>query len=134
MSAARRPLGCHIQSPPPPYKGDEEHHGFQQGPSRESFLDESYGWAEVWFKQQPDPVSARRNYRIQLDVTRRPSSGETFKASDSPYHSVNRQLDKALKTLTRQQEASAHQLAGVHRHYEGLLTQYETKQPSTPNA
>jgi hypothetical protein len=49
----------------PTYKGDEEHHGFQQGASRESSPNESYGWAGVWCKQQPDPVSARRNYRIQ---------------------------------------------------------------------
>jgi hypothetical protein len=47
---------------------------------------------------------------------------------------VNRQFDKARATLTRQQEAAAHQLAGVHRHYEGLLAQYKTEQPSAPNA
>jgi hypothetical protein len=40
-----------------------------------------------------------------LDATRRLSSGETYKASNSPYHSVNRQLEEARKTLTRQQEA-----------------------------
>jgi hypothetical protein len=31
----------------------------------------------------------------KLNATRRLSSGETYKASDSPYHSVNRQLDEA---------------------------------------
>jgi hypothetical protein len=70
----------------------------------------------------------------KLDATRRPSSGETYKASDSPYHSVNHQLYEALKTLTQQQEAAAHQLAAVHRHYDGLRAQYETKQPSAPDA
>jgi hypothetical protein len=55
-----------------------------------------------------------------------------YRASDSPYHSVHRQLDKARATLTRQQEAAAHQLAGVHRHYEGLLAQYKTEQPTAP--
>jgi hypothetical protein len=54
-----------------------------------------------------------------LDETRRPSSGETYKAVNSPYLSVNRQLDKARKTLTRQQEEAAYKLARVHRHYGG---------------
>jgi hypothetical protein len=70
----------------------------------------------------------------KLDATRRSSSGETYKASDSPYHSVNCQLDEARKTLTRQQETAAHQLTGVHRHYEGLLAHYKIKQPSAPDA
>jgi hypothetical protein len=65
MVAARRPLGCHVQSPPPPYDGGEEHHGFQQGASRESSPNESYGWAGAWCEQQRDPAAARRNYRIQ---------------------------------------------------------------------
>jgi hypothetical protein len=50
--------------------------------------------------------------------------------SISTYHSVNPQLDEARKTLIQQQEAAAHQLTGVHPHYEGLLSQYETEQPS----
>jgi hypothetical protein len=68
-----------------------------------------------------------------LDATRRHSSGVTYKARNSPYHSVNRQLYKSRKTLTRQQEAAAHQLAGIHLHYEGLLDQYETERPSAPD-
>jgi hypothetical protein len=68
-----------------------------------------------------------------LDETRRPSSGETYKAVNSPYHSVNRQLEEARLTLTRQQEEAAYKLAGVHNHYEGLLAQFETEQPSSPD-
>jgi hypothetical protein len=63
--ADRRPLSCHVQSPPPSYYGDEEHHGFQPGASRESSPEKSYGWANTWCEQQPDPVSARRNYQIE---------------------------------------------------------------------
>jgi hypothetical protein len=37
--AARRPLGSHIQSPPPPYDSGEEHHCLQQGASRASSPD-----------------------------------------------------------------------------------------------
>jgi putative lipoic acid-binding regulatory protein len=64
------------------------------------------------------------------DKTRKPSSGGTYKAVDSPYYSVSHQLEEARKTLTRQQEEAAYKLAGVHRHYEGLLTQYATERPS----
>jgi hypothetical protein len=63
--ADRRPLGCHVQSPPPSYYSDEEHHEFQPGASRKSSPDESYRWASAWCGQQQDPVSTRRNYRIQ---------------------------------------------------------------------
>jgi hypothetical protein len=61
--------------------------------------------------------------KLRRNTTRRPSSEETYRASDSPYHSVNRQLDEARAKLTRQQEAAAHRLAGVHCHYKGLLAQ-----------
>jgi hypothetical protein len=68
-----------------------------------------------------------------LDETKKPSEGGTYKASDSSYHSVNHQLGEAKKTLTRQQEEVAYKLAGVHRYYEGLLVQHETERPSAPD-
>jgi hypothetical protein len=64
------------------------------------------------------------------NAARRPSFCKTYKASDSLYHSANRQIDKARATLTRQQEAAAHKLDGVHHHYKGLITQYK----AAPNA
>jgi hypothetical protein len=67
------------------------------------------------------------------NATRRPSSKGNYKASDSPYHSVNRQLDKAWPTLSRQQEASPHHFSWspLHCQYEGLLARYKAK-PNTP--
>jgi hypothetical protein len=62
--AARRPLGRHVQSPPPPYDSGEEHHGLQQGASRESSPDASHGWASAWCDQQGGPAITRRN-RVQ---------------------------------------------------------------------
>jgi hypothetical protein len=55
------------------------------------------------------------------DATRRPSSEETYRASDSPYHLVNLQLDEARATLTRQQEAVSHCLAEILLARDSLL-------------
>jgi hypothetical protein len=60
--AARRPLGSHIQSPPPPYNSGEEHHGLQQGASRASSPDVNE-WVSTW-EDITSPSTARRN-RIQ---------------------------------------------------------------------
>jgi hypothetical protein len=46
-----------------------------------------------------------------LDETKQPSKGGTYKAVDSPYHSVNHQLGEAKKILARQQEEAAYKLA-----------------------
>jgi hypothetical protein len=67
-----------------------------------------------------------------LEETKKPNEGGTYKAVDSHYHSVDRQLGEA-KTLTWQQEEAAYKLAGVHRYYKGLLAQQETEQPSAPD-
>jgi hypothetical protein len=68
-----------------------------------------------------------------LHETRKSSKGGTYKAVDSPYHSLNHQLGEDKKTLARQQEEAAYKLAGVHRYYEGLLAQHETERPSAPD-
>jgi hypothetical protein len=52
--------------------------------------------------------------------TKRPNEEGTYKGADSPYHSVDRQLGAAKKTLVRQQEEADYKLAGVHRYYENL--------------
>jgi hypothetical protein len=62
--AARQPLGRQVQSPPPPYDSGEEHHGLQQGASRESSPDA--GWDGAWYDQPSGPAIARRN-RSNLD-------------------------------------------------------------------
>jgi hypothetical protein len=64
VKADLQPLGRHVKSPPP-YYSDQEGNGFQPGASRDSSPDNSYGWASTWCEQQPDPLSARRNYWIQ---------------------------------------------------------------------
>jgi hypothetical protein len=61
--AARRPLGRHVQSPPPPYDSGEEHHGLQQGASRESSPDVDE-WVSAWHDRQSSLTVARRN-RVQ---------------------------------------------------------------------
>jgi hypothetical protein len=45
-----------------------------------------------------------------LDETKKPNEGGTYKADDSPYSSANCQLGQAQKTLARQQEEAAHKL------------------------
>jgi hypothetical protein len=69
-----------------------------------------------------------------LDKTRRPNKEGTYKADDSPYYSVDRQLGQDKKTIARQQEEAAYKLKGVHRYYEGPLNKPpETKRPSAPD-
>jgi hypothetical protein len=69
------------------------------------------------------------------DETRRPNEEGTYKADDPPYHSVDRQLGQAKKTLARQQEEAAYKLKGVHRYYKGLLNKPpETERPSAPDS
>jgi hypothetical protein len=68
------------------------------------------------------------------DETKKPNKERTYKANDSPYYSVDRQLGQAKKTITRQQEETAYKLEGVHRYYKGLLNKPpETEQPSAPD-
>jgi hypothetical protein len=69
----------------------------------------------------------------KLDETKKPNKGGTYKAADSPYHSVDRQLGEAKKTLVLQQEEADYKLAGEHRYYENLLAQHKTERPSAPN-
>jgi hypothetical protein len=65
--------------------------------------------------------------------TKRPNKEGTYKANDSPYYSVDRQLGQAKKTLARQQEEAAYKLEGVHRYYKGLHNKPpETERPSAP--
>jgi hypothetical protein len=68
------------------------------------------------------------------DKMKRPNGEGTYKANDSPYSSVDRQLGQAKKTLARQQEEGAHKLENVHRYYKGLLNKPpETERPSAPD-
>jgi hypothetical protein len=50
--------------------------------------------------------------RSNLDKTRRPNKEGTYKAEDSPYYSVDRQLGQAKKTLARHHEEAAYKLEG----------------------
>jgi hypothetical protein len=69
-----------------------------------------------------------------LNKTKKPNVGGTYKADDSPYSSANRQLGQAQKTLARQQEEAAHKLENVLRYYKGLLNKPpEIGQPSAPD-
>jgi hypothetical protein len=69
-----------------------------------------------------------------LDKTKKPNKEGTYKADDSPYYSVDRQLGEAKKTRARQQEEAAYKLKGVLGYYEGLLNKPpENKQPSAPD-
>jgi hypothetical protein len=68
------------------------------------------------------------------DETKKPRNNGTYKATDSPYSSANRQLGQAQETLPRQQEEAVHKLEHVHRFYKSPLNKPpEFERPSAPD-
>jgi hypothetical protein len=111
--AARRPLGIHIKSPPPPYDSGEEHHGLQQGASRASSPDVDE-WFSAWEDRQQSPSTTRRN-RVQ---SRRNKDAGEAAAANSPYSSAAHQLVQAREMLALQKRDAAETLDNVHGYYE----------------